>query len=249
MTAGSPVHLGRGLTPVVRALLIANVVAYAASLLYVNYLAPSERHGHLVVAYYLCLSPTGIEAGHLWQVVTYLFFHDLRSPLHIFFNLFVLWMFGGLFAPLWGVRRFLTFYFACGLGGAAAVVLTGFVFPTTVFFQVPVLGASAAVLGFVIAYGVVFPDRPVFLFFVVPIPGRYLALATVGVDLVMNFLGQPVASHAHIGGMATAYLLLTGYWRPSRLRRLYANLSAARRRGPRKKRTLRAVDDRDRDRK
>lgn len=226
---GRATQLGRGgLTPGVKILLIANGVAYLLSLLVIHWIAGDERQGMLWI-YELMLTPGEFWHGKVWQLVTYMFLHDPFSPMHILFNMLILWMFGTLFEPTWGTRRFIFFYMMCGIGGGLAVALTGLVFQSVMFFQVPVLGASAAVLGFVIAFGVTFPNQYVYFFFLVPVQGRYVAVATVALDILWNFFGGRIASHAHIGGMLTAYLLLTGYWRPSRLKRLKGRLDQKRR--------------------
>ena len=246
--SGGTIQLGRGgLTPAVRALLIANGAAYALTLLYVFWIAPDAELGRLEVVAYLGLWWPGLEQGYVWQPLTYMFVHDLDGPTHILFNMFVLWSFGALFEPVWGARRFLGFYFACGLGGAALSILASVLFPSVSMFQGPIVGASAAVLGFVIAFGVTFPDRYVFLFFMVPVRGRYLALGLVAADVLMNFFGYDIASQAHLGGMLTAFLLLTGYWRPDRLRGLWGDLEKKRRHQKLRKRFMDAVRDKDRD--
>lgn len=221
------IHLGRGgLGRGMKWLLGANVAAYLLSLLYVHWIA-DERSADFIV--HLVLYPTLFFDGELWQLATYMFLHDFGDPFHLVFNMFVLWMFGSIFEPQWGTRRFLFFYFACGLGGGLAVILMAALFPNTPFFQAPVLGASAAVLGFVIAFSVRFPDSYVYLFFMVPLKARYIGLATVVGDLAVNFFAEGhIASQAHIGGMLTGYLLLTGYWRPSRLRKAFDRLDQQR---------------------
>lgn len=221
------IHLGRGgLGPAVKGLLAANVAAYLLSLLYVHWILDGRSIG---VLQHLFLFPTTFFEGQIWQLATYMFLHDFGDPFHLIFNMFVLWMFGSIFEPQWGTRGFLFYYFACGLGGGVAVILMALLFPDTMFFQSPVLGASAAVLGFVIAFSVRFPDSYVYLFFMLPIKARYIGLATVIGDLAINFFAQGhIASQAHIGGMLTGYLLLTGYWRPKRLKTLFSRMEQQR---------------------
>lgn len=228
-------HLGRGgLTPAVKYIIAANVAAYLLSLLYIHWIA-TPRSAWLIE--HVVLYPSLFFKGEIWQLGTYMFLHDFGDPFHLIFNMFVLWMFGGIFEPQWGTRGFLVYYFACGLGGGIAVVLMAALFPHTMFFQAPVLGASAAVLGFVIAFSVRFPDSYVYLFFMVPIRARYIGVATIVFDAFINFFAEGhIASQAHIGGMVTGYLLLTGYWRPSRLKTLFGRLQQQRARREQRKR-------------
>jgi len=220
------IHLGRGgLGPAVKGLLIANGAAYLLSLLWIHWIADERSVDYIV---HLILYPDLFFDGEFWQLFTYMFLHDFSDPLHILFNMFVLWMFGAMFEPQWGARRFLFFYLACGLGGGIAVVLMAVIFPNTAFFQAPVLGASAAVLGFIIAFSLRYPDAYVYLFFMLPIKARYIGIATIVGDIAFNFFGSRIASQAHIGGMLTAYLLLTGFWRPSRVKKLLARLDQER---------------------
>jgi membrane associated rhomboid family serine protease len=221
------IHLGRGgLGPAVKGLLIANVAAYLLSLLWLHWIADGRTAEYIL---HLTLYPPLFFSGEFWQLATYMFLHDFGSPFHLIFNMFILWMFGAMFEPQWGTRRFLFFYLACGLGGGLAVVLMALLFPGTGFFHAPVLGASAAVLGFVIAFSVRYPESYVYLFFMLPIKARYIGIATVVGDLLINFFAQGhIASQAHIGGMLTAYLLLTGYWRPSRLKGLLGRVDQKR---------------------
>ena len=256
MNGGRTIRLGgAGLTPAVKLLLIVNGAVYVFCLLFIHWIGPAlgwhEAQSFYAIHHYFALTPEEFAAGKIWQIATYMFLHDVGglhvsgggaivdyvpgSPTHILFNMFVLWMFGTLFEPAWGARRFVFFYVMCGLGGGVAVVLMGLFFPGVAFFQHGVVGASAAVLGFVIAYAVTFPDRYVYFFFMVPIQGRYIGIATVILDLVWNFFGGHIASQAHIGGMLTAYFLLTGNWRPSRWKGLRRELEEQRKQRQRRK--------------
>ncbi len=86
------------------------------------------------------------------------------------------------------------------------------------FFGGVVLGSSAAMLGLIVAFALRYPDQGIYLFFVLRVPGRAIIPLTLGLDLLVRLTGSPIAIGAHWGGMLTAYLLLTGTWRPSRLR-------------------------------
>ena len=88
------------------------------------------------------------------------------------------------------------------------------------FFGAIVVGSSAAMLGLIVAFSMRFPNEEILLFFILPIKGRHIVPITLVVDLLVRLSGSPIAISAHWGGMLTAYLLITGRWRPSKMRRL-----------------------------
>ena len=126
---------------------------------------------------------------------------------HIFFNMFGLWMFGSPVEQTWGPRRFLFYYLVCIVGAGIVQLITaaisGGIYPT--------IGASGGIFGILLAFGMLFPNRPVFLiFFPVPIPAKYMV---VGYGLLELWAGvggtQPgVANFAHLGGMLFGFLLI-----------------------------------------
>lgn len=147
-----------------------------------------------------------------WQLVTYGFLHaDLG---HIFFNMFAVWMFGLAIEQTWGTRRFVTYYFACLLGAAltqlAVQEITGQMWPT--------IGASGAVFGLLLAYGVMFPDNRVMLIFLpVPIKAKWFVLIYAAIELLLGVTNaMPTVAHfAHLGGLfGGAALLWRWGWRP-----------------------------------
>jgi membrane associated rhomboid family serine protease len=185
----------------------------------------------------LALSGAGLRHGFLWQPVTYMFLH--AGIWHILINLFILWFFGREVEYFIGPKYFTRLYFGAGIAGAA--LWTAFNFNSAV----PVLGASAAVLGCVIAFATLFPDREVTLlvFFVLPVTlkAKYLALVAIALDVVPLLQGtEPGVAHlAHLGGAALGYLYIKelGYgatprWL-ARLQDLGARLKPRRRPPPR----------------
>jgi membrane associated rhomboid family serine protease len=155
---------------------------------------------------FLALSANGLRRGFVWQPVTYMFLHD--GPWHILINLFVLWFFGREVEYFIGPKCFTRLYFAAGLAGAALWLAFNFQSPTSV------IGASAAVLGCVIAFATLFPNREVTLlvFFVLPVTlkAKYLALVAVAIDMVplLQRTDTGVAHLAHLGGAALGYLYI-----------------------------------------
>jgi membrane associated rhomboid family serine protease len=147
-----------------------------------------------------------------WQPVSYGFLHGSFG--HLFFNMFAVWMFGTQVEQVWGSRRFVTYYVVCLLGAAftqlAVQAATGQVWPT--------IGASGAVFGLLLAYGVMFPNNRVMLIFLpVPIKAKWFVLIYAGAELLFGLTGtMPTIAHfAHLGGLfGGAALLWRWGWRP-----------------------------------
>jgi len=155
---------------------------------------------------YLALSGGGLRRGFVWQPVTYMFLH--AGIWHILINMFILWFFGREVEYFIGPKYFTRLYFGAGLAGAALWLAFNF------DSGFPVVGASAAVLGCVIAFATLFPDRDVTLlvFFVLPVTlkAKYLALVAIAFDVVPLLQGTEsnVAHLAHVGGAALGYLYI-----------------------------------------
>ncbi|MDZ7748355.1 MAG: rhomboid family intramembrane serine protease [Halofilum sp. (in: g-proteobacteria)] len=150
---------------------------------------------------------------HPWQLVTYSFLHG--NLLHLFFNMFALWMFGSLIEMVWGSRRFLAYYFVCVIGAALmhlavmALGANGYVEP------VPTIGASGGVFGILLAFGLRFPNQYILLLIPpIPIKAKYFVLGYAAIELYLGITGTQagVAHFAHLGGMVTGLVLIL-YWR------------------------------------
>jgi membrane associated rhomboid family serine protease len=144
----------------------------------------------------------------IWQLVTYLFLHDPTSPWHILFNMLGLWWAGTAIEQTWGTRKFLKFYFICGIGAGLCVILAALLFNG---MESPVIGASGAIYGLLLAFALLFPDQIViFIFF--PIKAKYLVMILAGVALFSSITDHSsgVSYAAHLGGLAIglAYLRL-----------------------------------------
>ncbi|MBI5490224.1 MAG: rhomboid family intramembrane serine protease [Deltaproteobacteria bacterium] len=202
---------GGMLTPMVKALIISIVGVYALELIAINWLEDPRWIGALWL-----LPADVVGRGWAWQILSYMWLHDPSSPLHIVFNLFMLYMFGGFLERRWGSWAFLRFFLITGAVAGLTVAAVGwFYYP----FQ-PTIGCSGAVLAVATAFGIVYADAPVFLFGLLPMRARtmlLLVLAFVLLDWVMRKPGISVA--AHLGGMAAGFVLVKGWWRPSRWRR------------------------------
>ncbi len=154
-----------------------------------------------------------VKDGHLyvWQLATYMFLHGGIS--HILFNMLALWMFGTELERMWGTRYFLKYYFVTGIGAAILTVLFSllpFGFAASVY-KSNVIGASGAIYGLLLAYALYFPDRPIYMYLVFPIPAKYFVMimgALAFYSSVGNIGG--VASATHLGGLLVGYLYLKG---------------------------------------
>ena len=161
--------------------------------------------------YYLGLMPLG-HGFYPWQLVTYQFMH--ADFWHVFFNMFFgLWMFGMEIEHNWGSRKFLGYYLMCGVAaGLAQLLLAPILEPSSVVDQfgraVPTVGASGAVYGVMLAFGMLFPDRYIFIYFLLPVKAKYFVagLILLGVWSVGGQSG--VANLAHLGGALAGYIYL-----------------------------------------
>lgn len=170
---------------------------------------------------------------HIWQPISYMFLHG--SFTHLFFNMFALFMFGTTIERTWGAKRFLLFYLVCGLTAALSQELVwglttvrevaGYdvvAFPdgsrmATAFFvnKLLTIGASGAVFGLLLAFGWLYPNAAIYLFFIpIPIKAKYFV---IGYGVIELFLGvanieSDVAHFAHLGGMLGGLLLIL-LWR------------------------------------
>ncbi len=144
-----------------------------------------------------------------WQLVTYAFLHG--SVLHLAFNMFALYMFGGAIEQVFGTRRYVTYFFVCVVSAA----LTQLVFAAVTGGIYPTVGASGGVFGLLLAYGIYFPNNRVMLLFPpIPMPARTFVLVYAAIELFLGVTGtqEGVAHFAHLGGMIGGFALLR-YWR------------------------------------
>jgi membrane associated rhomboid family serine protease len=194
--------LGSGLTPVIKKLLIAN---FAIFLLQLHVFGLDKW-----IIDNLALQPNQVVHGKIWQLVTYMFLHS--GFLHIIFNMFTLWMFGCEVEQYLGSKRFTTFYFLSGIGAALFHMLFNWNSAD------PMLGASGAIYGVLVAFAVLFPDRIItlLLFFVLPvrIKAKYLVGIFVGISVFLGLRGATsgsgdhIAHLAHLGGAVAGFVLL-----------------------------------------
>lgn len=188
------------------------------------------------------------------QILTYMFVHDARSPLHVLFNMFTLWMFGRMLEQVWGSRRFLIFYIICGIGAAVVqeavwaatwmqeysagiaklngvtaghmqqIVNEAIAAGDTEFLSAiasfksnyfVTVGASGAIFGVLLGFAFVFPNLPLYLFFIpVPVKAKYMVAGYAVLEFFLGVSGAAtsIAHFAHLGGMIFGLVMLL-YWK------------------------------------
>ena len=137
----------------------------------------------------------------VWQPITYLFFHG--GIWHVLINMFVLWMFGSELERLWGKNRFLKYYFITGVAAGLVTMLFSLNSIT------PIVGASGAVYGILLAYGLTYPNRTVYLYGIIPIKSLWFVIGIGIIAFMSSFDSGAQISHlTHLSGMIIGYLLL-----------------------------------------
>ena len=198
-------------TPVIRSIVVACGAVYLVQV--ATFLA-SHRTDRLSL--FLGLSAWGVlERGFVWQPLTYLWLH-LMDPMHLVFNMLSLWLLGGELERQWGGRRFLVYYLVCGVGAAPFIVAADLVAGRSILGPVPTVGASGAIFGIILAYGVVFADRVIYLMALFPIRARtfaWIMFAIAFLSLLTQAQGSGISHVAHLGGMAVGWLFLKRAWR------------------------------------
>jgi membrane associated rhomboid family serine protease len=230
-SAGLGYSFGPGpITPGVKWLIIANVVMFLVTIVYRPIIG------------YLGLTPELVlEQQWIWQPVTYLFLHG--GPVHILFNMLGIWMFGVELERLWGTRQFLKYYAITGVGAGLTVILVGLlpIEATAITYRAVTIGASGALFGLLMAFALYYPDRPILMFLLFPIPAKYFVMI-IGAMAFLSAPNSQVSEAAHLGGLVFGYFYLRGgrggltaeikyryfKWKMNRLRRKFDVYSGGR---------------------
>ncbi len=209
------------MTPVVKALIIANVGIWLVFQLIIAMISERFFHVDLNLTWLFGLVPNNVITKFwLWELVTYMFLHS-ANPFHILFNMLLLWWLGGELEQRWGSKFFTTFYFVTGAGAAVlytlAVLAHGLIFNPTAVWTIPVVGASGAIFGLMLAYGVIFGERVVYFMMLFPMRSKYFVMILGAVEVVTllnnGIGGGDVANLAHVGGLISGFLFLRLYTR------------------------------------
>ena len=194
------------ITDVVKHLIIINVLVFIGT---ITLLADSRLN--------LALYYPGSEYFEPYQIVTHMFMHADFG--HLAFNMLSLFFLGPWVERYWGPRRFLFYYFFCGLGAALIQILSMYYVIENQgmlsLANIPMLGASGAIYGVIIAFAVLFPNVQLMLLFPpIPIKAKYLAVILIGIDLFFGVSGQQtnIAHFAHLGGALFGFLLIL-FWK------------------------------------
>jgi len=189
--------------PVIKNLLIINAVVYVIQVIFER-LVFSGVPGEFYLNHYFALNPFFEPYNfQIWQLITYQFMHGSFS--HILFNMFMLWMFGMEVENIWGSKKFLIFYLACGIGAGLFQALLPLIFGLDV---APTIGASGSVFGVMIAFAMFFPDRHIYLYFLIPVKAKYLVAFLVIIEFMSVGNMSIVAHLAHIGGALTGFIFV-----------------------------------------
>jgi membrane associated rhomboid family serine protease len=229
-------RMGRSIIPpIIKNLIIVNVLVFLLQYTF-------QRSGSHYIENYFALHDIRSDFFKPHQVITYMFLHGGFA--HIFWNMLILWMFGSILENYWGPKRFLTFYIVCGIG-AALLHLIVLYHELTPYWQqleqfpiheqmiirnqygtelnTATLGASGAIFGCMVAFGLLFPNSLIYIYALIPIKAKWAVLAYVVFELfsgIQNTAGDNVAHWAHLGG-GLCGLLLVMYWRKTDRKNFY----------------------------
>ena len=187
--------------PGVKWLLISNIAIYV-----LTFLLARDELVLIRIFDWLALSPDHVLRGlRIWQLGTYLFLHG--GLWHLLVNMFTLWMFGITLERDWGTRRFLKYYFLCGIGAGLCDVIVNALLGR---WQSSTIGASGAIYGLLLAFGVLYPEVTILFSFLFPIKAKYFVMIYGAIELLaaLGSHNSGVSNIAHLGGMAFGFIYL-----------------------------------------
>lgn len=195
--------------PIVKNLIIVNVLAWIAQLTLDSQLGITEKGA---------LWPISTPLFKPYQLFTTMFLH---GPIfHLFFNMFALYMFGRVLENVWGGKKFLIYYLACGIGASAAHLIMQEIMGG----GAPAIGASGAIMGVMVAFAYLFPNTELVLFPIpIPLKAKWVVIGYVALDLFGGFgkvTGDNIAHFAHLGGALVGFIILL-IWNKTNRRTLY----------------------------
>ena len=188
------------LPTIIKNLIIINVLVYLAQITF-----KMPRYDFSVDGWF-ALHAFNSPEFKWWQLITHIFLHG--SFEHILFNMFTLWMFGNIIENIWGAKRFLIFYFICGIGaGIIQLIYLNYINDTSS----ETLGASGAIAGIIAAFMYMFPNSLIYIYFLFPVKAKWLGAIYFGYELysgIVSKAGDDVAHWAHIGGAIIGLLIV-----------------------------------------
>lgn len=205
------------MTPVVKWLIIINVVVWLVFQVIIERYVLNQPFFSLNLG----LVPSSIVQNFfLWQFGSYMFLHSF-NVFHIVFNMLLLWWLGAELEQRWGSKFFLAYYLVSGVGAGIIYVSTMLIYSlvtsSAAGWNTPVVGASGAIFGLMLAYGIIFGERVVYFMMIFPMRAKYFVMILGAVEVVTllnsGLAGSDVANLAHLGGIASGFLFLQGYTR------------------------------------
>jgi len=189
---------GNMITPAVKLIIMINVLVFLTQELFSGIIPFNQYFG---------LVPVLVKQGMIWQIFTYMFLHG--GWMHIIFNMFFLWMFGSEIERHWGTTEFLKYFFITGIGAGICAVVFNW------NSNIPTVGASGAIYGILLAYGMMFPDRLIYFWFLIPIKTKYFVMILGGVAFMatLNNTQDGISHIAHLSGMVIGLVYLKTDWR------------------------------------
>jgi membrane associated rhomboid family serine protease len=186
--------------PIIKNLLIINGIIFFISIIAQNIVIGGVLLDNIITRY-LGLIPFNHPSWSFlpWQLITYQFLHGGFT--HIFFNMLMLWMFGMEIENLMGSRKFLIFYLLAGIGGGLLQITLG-------SGGGPIIGASGAVYGVMVAFAMFFPDRMIYIYFLFPVKAKYLIVFLMVIEFLSVGNGSFIAHLAHLGGAISGFLFI-----------------------------------------
>lgn len=195
------IGFGSPATPAVKNLILANIIVFVA-----QFFLQAVTAFRIELVFGL-VPALVLQKFMIWQVFTYMFMHG--GVFHILFNMFALYIFGCEIERRWGSKDFYIYYFVTGIGAGLFNIMFE---PSS---TIPIVGASGAVYGLLLAFGLLFPDRMIYIYFLFPIRARYFVLIFGAIAFMSAFSARSdgIAHFAHLGGMVVGYLFLKMDWR------------------------------------
>lgn len=201
------IRIGGPMTPGVKFLMIINGTVFLIQEI-MHIIIPNQN----IIEYFLGISHNGFIRDHLiWQPFTYMFLHG--GWMHIFFNLLGLWMFAGELEMVWGRKKFIHFYILSGIGAGFFIALMNYVAYTNYSSSSVTIGASGALYAVLLAYAILWPNREVLLYFIIPIKIKYLVIAFGLLEFFGTLsstagAGGNISHIGHLGGIISGFILI-----------------------------------------
>ncbi len=188
--------------PVIKNLLLINFVVFLVYNILLPFIKVDYYTADRIITRYFALMP--FDSGfYVWQLISYQFLHG--DFWHIFFNMFALWMFGMEIESMWGSKKFLIYYLSCGIGGALLhMILSPMLFDR----MAPTVGASGAIFGIMLAFAMLFPNRYIFIYFLIPVKAKYLIAFLILLEFLSVGDAGFIARLVHLGGALTGFAFL-----------------------------------------